>query len=110
MHHLIRNRASRTTNTPAPSCIRVTLFQPFPSRVGTDQVFRLDFTYDPTLIAHLKCLLAQHKTQAVDPSQGRLTSGGWLNREGCWFIEPCIWGAVRRELEQLGYHIEECLS
>lgn len=107
MHNIANDRSPRNTNTTAPTHIRVTMFQPFESRIGIDHVLRLDFNYDPQLIAHLKRILPVCKAQAVNPSLGRMAPGGWLQREQCWFVEPIIWGAVRRELEILGYRIDE---
>ena len=105
MHNLSSGRAPR--NTTEPTLIRVTTFQPFESRIGMDHVLRLDFVYDPELIVLLKRILAEYKVQAVNRALGRLAPGGWLPRERCWFFEPCIWDAVRLELEFAGYRIRE---
>ena len=95
-------------NKGVPSTvIRIDTFQPFESRLGIDVVMRLSFDYDPVLIAQLKRFLAAYKSAAVNPALGRLTPGGWLPKEKCWFFEPCIWEAVRLELEFSGYRIQE---
>lgn len=107
MHNVANDRAPRNTNTTTPTRIRVTTFQPFESRIGIDHVLRLDFNYDPELIAHLKRLLAGYKIAAVDPAHNRNAPGGFLPKYRCWFLEPCIWEAVRLELEFSGYHIRE---
>ena len=110
MHSLANDRASHNTNTTAPTLIHVTTFQPFESRIGIDHVMRLDFAYDPELIAHLKRLLAGYKTAAVDPAHNRHAPGGFLPKYRCWFLEPCIWDAVKLELSFLGYRIHEVPS
>lgn len=93
--------------TTQAAIIHVSTFQPFESRIGFDHVLRLDFNYNPELIAHLKRFLAGYKAQAVDPTAGRMTPGGWLQRERCWFVEPIIWDALKLELSFLGYRIHE---
>ena len=105
MGNLTSDRAPRNPTTP--TTIHVSRFQPFESRVGIDYVLRLDFDYDPELIAHLKRFLAEYKADAVNRDLGRLTPGGWLSHHRCWFIEPCIWEAVMLELEFSGYRIQE---
>lgn len=103
--HVSASQPARTATT----LIHVSTFQPFESRIGRDVVMRLDFAYDPGLIAHLKRCLDGYKVQAVNPSAGRMTPGGWLPREQCWFLEPIIWESVRLELEFAGYRIEVTL-
>ena len=110
MHNVANNRVPHNPDTTGPTLIRVTTFQPFESRIGIDHVLRLDFNYDPELIAYLKRLLAGYKTAAVDPAHNRHAPGGFLPKYRCWFLEPCIWESVRLELEFSGYRIQEVPS
>jgi hypothetical protein len=106
--HNLANEPTRNNGHPSTEpVIYVSRFQPFESRRGRDYVLRLDFDYDPALIAQIKRLLAGYKADAVNPALRRLAPGGWLPEYRCWFLEPCIWEAVRLELEFSGYHIRE---
>jgi hypothetical protein len=87
--------------------IRTSRFQPFQSRVGVDTVLRLEFSYDPELIGHLKRLLSAHKSKAIDPARHVLQPGGFLPSCKSWFCEQAIWPEIKEELQQLGYHIQE---
>ena len=77
------NSSKPNTDTQAlPITIHVDRFQPFQSRIGLDTVIRLQFDYDPALIARLKALLAVY---AVGTEHK--TVGGWLAKHRCWFVE-----------------------
>jgi hypothetical protein len=73
--------------------IRVTVFQPFESRVGLDTVIGLQFNYDPEVIALLKAALREARGW-----QRRGNLGGWLAEYRCWFVERIAWPHVRRRL------------
>lgn len=107
MHNLANESARNNGHPSAAPVIHVSRFQPFESRAGRDHVLRLDFNYDPQLIAHLKRLLAGYKTAAIDPAHNRNAPGGFLPKYRCWFLEPCIWESVKLELEFSGYCIRE---
>ena len=102
----LANQLARHKGVPS-TVIRIDTFQPFESRIGIDCVMRLAFDYDSVLVSHLKKILAAYKTDAVNPTLRRMTPGGWLSQHRCWFLEPCIWEAVRFELEFSGYRIQE---
>lgn len=85
--------------------IRVSEFQPFESRQGVDTVIRLQFPYDPDLIALLKKSLRTYRQYAVDPTRQIFQPGGWRPDEKCWFVERAIWPMVLRDLENAGYLI-----
>ena len=84
------------------STIRVDRFQPFESRLGTDDVVRLRFAYDPALVSRLKAILAVHAVGTRHKS-----IGGWLPKHSCWFVEPSVWDVVRMELLYLGHRVLE---
>ena len=97
-------RASVHRHPAVKPKILVSPFYPFTSR--REHVLRLDFYYNATLVDLLKKLIREHKTEAVNVSAGRLCAGGFLSRERCWFVEPCIWSAVKTELQRAGYQVE----
>lgn len=101
-HHSSKSEPVRQQLT-----IHASTFQPFASRIGLDMVIRLEFPYDPTLTNLLKRLIAAYRSAAVDPRHYRLNAGGWLPTHKVWFVEPCVWGVIRDELQLLGYRIKE---
>lgn len=86
--------------------IYVSSFQPFGSRIGQDTVIRLQFNYNPDLIADLKKILRHYKDEALDPSRHIFQPGGWIPLEKCWYVERSIWRLVKHELEELGYEFQ----
>ena len=82
--------------------IHVDRFQPFKSRVGFDEVVRLQFIYDPALIAKIKALLCVYQVGTEHK-----VVGGWLPKYKCWFIEPDVWAVIKIELLYLGHRIME---
>lgn len=80
-------------------------FQPFESRQGVDTVIKLQFNYDPDLIALLKRSLKGYRQYAIDPSRQIFQPGGWRPDEKCWFVERSIWPMVMRDLEASGYEV-----
>lgn len=97
------NSSKPNTHTQAPTVtIHADRFQPFQSRLGVDEVMRLQFDFDAALVARLKALLAVY---AVG-SQHRVI-GGWLPKHRCWFVEPDAWAVVKLELLYLGHRIME---
>lgn len=87
--------------------LKVSRFQPFESRIGTDTVIRLKFPWDRNLVDELKRLLSLYRREALNPDRNQHAPGGWLPEHRCWFIEPIIWPVVKMELVWLGYAIVE---
>jgi hypothetical protein len=92
----------RKDKTSTPILIHVDRFQPFKSRLGIDDVIRLQFDYDAALVARLKALLACYVV-----GSDHKTIGGWLPKFKCWFVEPSAWEMVRLELLFLGHRVRE---
>ena len=103
----LETRASVPRHPAAGTRIRVSSFRPFASRHPNDPVLRLDFSYNAATVNLLKALIRKYKAAAVNVSKGRLRAGGFLNRSGCWFIEPVVWSEVKHELEQAGCQVVE---
>src|SRR5262245_4855453 len=76
--------------------IHVGSFQPFKSRQGRDTVIRLEFQYDPELVALLKQALRTRRS-VNGPA------GGWLPEYRCWFVERDVWPMVRQRLGAEGH-------
>jgi hypothetical protein len=88
--------------------ITVTRFQPFVSRRGRDTVVRLSFDYNADLVADLKILIRKYETHVLNPDAR--CAGGWLPKSKCWFIEESIWPAVKNDLIEFGYSINEFVN
>ncbi len=95
---------SSTTHSPTQPThtiiIQVDRFQPFKSRLGLDEVMRLQFDYDPALVSRLKAILSVYAVGGEHQ-----TIGGWLAKHRCWFVEVSAWEVVKLELLCLGHRI-----
>jgi hypothetical protein len=97
---------SSTTHAPTQPThaiiIQVDRFQPFTSRLGRDEVMRLQFDYDSALVSRLKAILSVYVVGTEHK-----TIGGWLPKHRCWFVEASAWEMVRMELLFLGHRVRE---